>query len=342
MCSNQKTGNAIRALGRMATLSAASRRGVSGGSSAGGGGGGGTGGGCGTGSVLQKLKMACLREEESAGEVPSEAQEIAMTETMKNGSGHKSCDARSDSGFSDCPSLASPTATLVRPAKCPSAISEETSPVSDQDRSSPPPSRDSSSPVPRRSPSPTTHHHPSSVTHRPPSPPLTDRRPSSPSTRHPFSPATRRPASPASRRPASPAPRRPASPTHHSPASPALGRPFSPSTRRPLSPATRGSSHTATRDSSHTATRGSSPLATHLRSPLPQNRRDTTHPVHDVPLPAGTGVSGICKTNRIIFDNGRRDGNASSPGIGGGVQRKEPIRIKTTDNFQKAVAFWKQ
>lgn len=296
----------------MATLSAASRRGVSGGSSAGGGGGGGTGGGCGTGSVLQKLKMACLREEESAGEIPSEAQEIAMTKMMKNGSGHKSCDARSDSGFSDCPSLASPTATLVRPAECPSAISEETSPVSDQDRSSPPPSRDSSSSVTRRSPS-TTHRHPSSVTHRPLSPPLAGHRPSSPSTRRPSSPATRRSASPATR------------------------RPFSPSTRQPLSPTTRGSSQTATR--------GPFPLATHLRSPLPQNRRDTTHPVHDVPLPAGTGVSGICKTNRIIFDNGRRDGNVSSPGIGGGgggVQRKEPIRIKTADNFQKAVAFWKQ
>jgi len=327
VCCNQKTGNAIRALGRMATLSAASRRGVSGGSSAGGGGGVGTGGGGGTGSLLQKLKMACLREEESAGEEPSEAQEIAITETTKNGSGHRSCDARSDSGFSDCPSLASPTATLVRPAKCPSAISEETPPVSDQDRSPPPPSRGSSPPVTRRSPSPTTHRSPSPTinrfpsltTHSSPSPPLTGR-PSSPSTRRPPSPATRRPTSPATRRPTSPATR----------------RPFSPTTRRPLSPTTRGSPLTATR--------GPSPLATHLRSPLPRNRRDATHPVHDVPLPAGTGVSGMCKTNRIIFDNGRRDGNASSPGIGGGggVQRKEPIRIQTADNFQKAVAFWKQ
>jgi len=313
----------------MATLSAASRRGVSGGSSAGGGGGGGTGGGCGTGSVLQKLKMACLREEESAGEAPLETlQEIAITETTKNGNGHRSCDARSDSGFSDCPSLASPTATLVRPAKCPSAISEETPPVSDQDRSPPPPSHGSSSPVTRRSPSPTTHRSPSPVTHRSPSPPLTGR-PSSPVTRRPLSPSTRRPTSPATRRPLSPATRRPTSPATH--------RPFSPSTRRPLFPTTRGSSYTATR--------GPSPLATHLRSPLPRNRRDATHPVHDVPLPAGTGVSGMCKTNRIIFDNGRRDGNASSPGIGGGsggIQRKEPIRIQTADNFQKAVAFWKQ
>ncbi|XP_008180551.1 titin isoform X2 [Acyrthosiphon pisum] len=315
----QKTGNAIRALGRMATLSAASRRGVSGGSSAGGGGGGGTGGGCGTVSVLQKLKMTCLREEESAGEAPSETlQEMAITETTKNGSGHRSCDARSDSGFSDCPSLASPTATLVRPAKCPSAISEETPPVSDQDRSPPPPSR--------RSPSLTTHRSPSPVTHRSPSPPLPGR---------PSSPATRRPSSTATRRPPSPATHRPTSPTSRRPTSPATRRPFSPSTRRPLSPTTRGSSYTTTR--------GPSPLATHLRSPLPRNRRDATHPVHDVPLPAGTGVSGMCKTNRIIFDNGRRDGNASSPGIGGGgVQRKEPIRIQTADNFQKAIAFWKQ
>lgn len=304
----------------MATLSAASRRGVSGGSSAGGGGGGGTGGGCGTGSVLQKLKMACLREEESAGEAPSEAlQEIAITETTKNGSGHRSCDARSDSGFSDCPSLASPTATLVRPAKCSSAITEETPPVSDQDRSPPSPSH--------RSPSPTTHRSPSPVTRRSPSPPLTGR-PSSPAIRCPPSLDTRRPTSPATRRPPSPATRRPISP--------ATQRPFSPSTRRPLSPTTRGSSYTTTR--------GPSPLATHLRSPLPRNRRDATHPVHDVQLPSGTGVSGMCKTNRIIFDNGRRDGNASSPGIGGGggVQRKEPIRIQTADNFQKAVAFWKQ
>ncbi|CAI6343292.1 unnamed protein product [Macrosiphum euphorbiae] len=324
----QKTGNAIRALGRMATLSAASRRGVSGGSSAGGGGGGGMGGGCGTGSVLQKLKMACLREEESAGEAPSEAlQEIAITETTKNGSGHRSCDARSDSGFSDCPSLASPTATLVRPAKCSSAISEETPPVSDQDRSPPPPSH--------RSPSPTTHRSPSPVTRRSPSPPLTGR-PSSPAIRRPPSLDTRRPTSPATRRPPSPATRRPPSPATRRPTSPATQRPFSPSTRRPLSPTTRGSSYTTTR--------GPSPLATHLRSPLPRNRRDAIHPVHDVQMPSGTGVSGMCKTNRIIFDNGRRDGQASSPGIGGGggVQRKEPIRIQTADNFQKAVAFWKQ
>jgi len=319
----------------MATLSAASRRGVSGGSSAGGGGGGGTGGGCGTGSLLQKLKMACLREEESAGEAPSEAlQEIAITESTKNDSGHRSCEARSDSGFSDCPSLASPTATLVRPAKCPSAIFEELPPVSDQDRSPPPPSRGSSSPVTHRSPSPTTHRSPTPTTHRSPSP-INQRSPSPPLTGRPYSRATRRPPSLDTRRPTSPATRRPPSPATRRPTSPATHRPFSPPTRRPLSPTIRGSSYTATR--------GPSSLETHLRSPLPRNRRDVTHPVHDVPLPAGTGVSGMCKANRIIFDNGRRDGNASSPGIGGGgVQRKEPIRIQTADNFQKAVAFWKQ
>ncbi|XP_022161453.1 uncharacterized protein LOC111027387 isoform X2 [Myzus persicae] len=315
----QKTGNAIRALGRMATLSAASRRGVSGG--------GGTGGGCGTGIVLQKLKMASLREEEAAGESHSEAHEIAITETTKNGSGHKSCDARSDSGFSDCPSIASPTAMLVRPAECPSAISEETPPVSDQDRFSPPPTHGSSSPITRRSSSPTTHRSPSPTTRRSPSP--TTRRSPSPTTRcSPSAPLTCRPSPPG-------AACHPSSPATHRPASPATRRPFSPTTHRSSSPTTRGSSYPATR--------GPSPLATHLRSPLPRNRRDATHTVHDVPLPAGTGVSGVCKTNRIIFDSGRRDGNASSPGMGGGgVQRKEPIRIQTADNFKKAVAFWKQ
>jgi hypothetical protein len=46
----------------------------------------------------------------------------------------------------------------------------------------------------------------------------------------------------------------------------------------------------------------------------------------------------------MIFDGGRRDGSASSAGmsVSGGVQRKEPIRIQTADNFKKAVAFWKQ
>jgi len=254
----------------MATLSAASRRG--------GCGGGGTGGGCGTGNVLQKLKMASLIEEESAGESPSEPQEIAISESTKNYSGRRSCDARSDSGFSDCPSVASPIAMLVPPTECPSAMSKETPPVFDQDRSSPSPTRGLSSPVTRRSPSSTTHHSPSL--------PLTD-------------------------------------------------RPSSPTTRRPSSPITRGLSNPVTR--------GPSPLATHLRSPLPRNRHDVTHPVHDVPLPTGTRISGVCKTNRMIFDSGRRDGNASSPGIsGGGIQRKEPIRIQTADNFKKAVAFWKQ
>jgi len=44
------------------------------------------------------------------------------------------------------------------------------------------------------------------------------------------------------------------------------------------------------------------------------------------------------------FDSGRRDGSTSSAGMSasGGVQRKEPIRLQTTDNFKKAVAFWKQ
>jgi len=250
----------------MATLSAASRRGVSGG--------GGTGSGCGTGSVLQKLKMASLREEESA----SEPQEIAITETTKIYSGRRSCDARSDSGFSDCPSVSSPIAMLVRPTECQSATSEDTPLVFDQDRCSPPPTR--------HSPSSTTRHSPPSTTRHSPSPPFTCR---------------------------------PSSPTTH-----------------------RHSSHT-TRGLSNPVTRGPSPLSTHLRSPLPRNRHDVSRPVHNIPLPTGTNASGVCKTNRMIFDNGRRDGNASSPGVsGGGAQRKEPIRIQTGDNFKKAVAFWKQ
>jgi len=235
----------------MATLSAASRRGVSG-----------TGSGCGTGSVSQKLKMASLREEESAGESPSKPQETPRTETTKNYSGRRSWDARSDSGFSDCPSVASPIAILVRPTECQSIISEDTPPVFDQDRYSPPP----------------THHSPLSTTRHSPSPTLTDR---------------------------------PSSPT--------------------------------TRSLSNPVTRGSSPFSTHLRSPILRNRHDVTHPVHNIPLPTGTKVSGVCKTNRMIFDSGRLDGNASSPGVSAGsVQRKEPIRIQRADNFKKAVAFWKQ
>ncbi|XP_025203950.1 uncharacterized protein LOC112600845 isoform X2 [Melanaphis sacchari] len=273
----QKTGNAIRALGRMATLSAASRRGVVGGSSAGTGGGGMTDGN-GARCILQKLKMASLKEEESTSEPPSEGQETTITETIKSGSGHRVCDDRSDSGFSECLSVSSPISMLVRPPDCPSAISEETPTVSNRDCSPPPPIRSS--------------------------PPLITGRPSSPVTRRTYSPAT----------------------------------------RYPSSPTTCRSSSSTTNGSSSPATRGPSSLKTHPRSPLPRNRHDTIHPVHDVPLSTGTGVSGQCKTNRMIFDGGRRDGSASSAGKSGtgGVQRKETIRVQTADNFKKAVAFWKQ
>ncbi|XP_026808599.1 uncharacterized protein LOC113550868 isoform X2 [Rhopalosiphum maidis] len=296
----QKTGNAIRALGRMATLSAASRRGVVGGGSAGGGVGGGTADGNGARSILQKLKMTSLREEESTVESPSEGQEMTITETTKIGSCHKACDDRSDSGFSECPSVASPTAMLIRTPECPSVISKETPPVSNQDRSPPPPTR-------RSSPTITDSH---------------------------SSPANLRPSSPAARRTHSPANRCPSTSTTCSPSSPPTHGSSPPATRGPSSPAVRGPSYPATRGYSHT---------THPRSPLLRNRHDTSHPIHDVPLPTGTGVS-VLKTNRMIFDGGRRDGSASSAGmsVSGGVQRKEPIRIQTADNFKKAVAFWKQ
>ncbi|XP_050541447.1 myosin light chain kinase, smooth muscle-like isoform X2 [Daktulosphaira vitifoliae] len=106
----QKTGNAIRALGRMATLSAASKR----------------GGGSGNGSILQNFKMASLSEEDSGGETPPQslirvtaspaysvdaedlpphAPVVLPTVSPKY---TKTCDARSDSGISDCSSLTGP------------------------------------------------------------------------------------------------------------------------------------------------------------------------------------------------------------------------------------------
>lgn len=336
----------------MATLSAASRRG-------GGGGGGEPTDGNGTRCILQKLKMASLREEDSIGESPTEGQKMTITETTKSGSGHKACDDRSDSGFSECPSVASPTAMLVRPTECPSPVSEETPLVFNRDRSPPPPTRRSTPPITDRSSSPatirpyfppsirssspTTIRHSSPTTIRSSSP--ATKRPSSPATIRRSSPATIRPSSPATIRPSSPATMRRSSPATIRPSSPDTRRAFSPvTTRCPLSPKIGRSSSPATHSSSSPATRGPSSLTTHPRSPLLRNRHDSTHPVHDVPLPTGTGVSNLCKTNRMIFDGERHDGSKSSAGMSssGGVQRKEPIRIQTADNFKKAVAFWKQ
>lgn len=134
----QKTGNAIRALGRMATLSAASRR-VGSGTGGGGGGAGAPGGGGGTG--LQQFKMASVSEEESAGESSAEQQhradeppaQVPVARKHSGGErgakGRRSCDARSDSGFSDCSSLVSLTASVRSHGDHkPTAIAEETSP----------------------------------------------------------------------------------------------------------------------------------------------------------------------------------------------------------------------
>ncbi|XP_050422462.1 titin homolog isoform X2 [Adelges cooleyi] len=94
----QKTGNAIRALGRMATLSAASRR----------------GGGGGTGGVYQHYKMTSLSEEDSGGETGGQhsnalvARVVAPCYPVESPAARvaaKPCDARSDSGISDCSSL---------------------------------------------------------------------------------------------------------------------------------------------------------------------------------------------------------------------------------------------
>ncbi|XP_050063770.1 uncharacterized protein LOC114128407 isoform X2 [Aphis gossypii] len=225
----QKTGNAIRALGRMAILSAASRR-------SGGGGGAEPTDGNGTRCILQKLKMASLKEEDSIGESPSEEQKMTTTETTKSGSGHKACDDRSDSGFSECPSVASPTAMLVRPPECPSAVSEETPLASNRDHSPPPPTRRSTPPITDRSSTPATIHSSSPTTIRSSSPATI--RPSSPTTTRHFSPAIIRSSSPVTKRSSSPATIRASSPATIRPSSPATMRRSSPATIRPSSPAT--------------------------------------------------------------------------------------------------------
>lgn len=146
----------------MATLSAASRRG------------GGTGGAGGGAGIAQQLKMASLSEEESAGELSSSSssttsplssspspphlddesrtsvmtadvrqpkttvaevnESTAMAAAMSRGC-RRSCDVRSDSGFSECSSLASSSSSSSMSSTChhhvrlstdkPSAIAEE-------------------------------------------------------------------------------------------------------------------------------------------------------------------------------------------------------------------------
>lgn len=105
----------------MATLSAASKR----------------GGGGGGGSIFQNFKMASLSEEDSGGETPPQSLVRVTASTVTNGDGTdaegsppssavappppavlptvssppkftKTCDARSDSGISDCSSLNGP------------------------------------------------------------------------------------------------------------------------------------------------------------------------------------------------------------------------------------------
>lgn len=138
LCCEQKTGNAIRALGRMATLSAASRRGGGGGANGCGGSGGGGGGSGRAGD--QQYKMASVSEEESAGESSVEQPKTVVADESpvrvagarkysddRGGKGRRSCDARSDSGFSDCSSLSSLTASVRSYNDKPTAIAEETS-----------------------------------------------------------------------------------------------------------------------------------------------------------------------------------------------------------------------
>ncbi|VVC32965.1 Hypothetical protein CINCED_3A023493 [Cinara cedri] len=131
----QKTGNAIRALGRMATLSAASK--LVGGC----GGGGGAGGGA--------FKMAGLSEEDSAGESPSSSPSpprvAAQSAAESTAAAARSAAAasagtwRRDSGISDC-SLATLSSSASAAPHCrphdydcgpvkPSVIAEETSPA---------------------------------------------------------------------------------------------------------------------------------------------------------------------------------------------------------------------
>lgn len=118
----------------MAILSAASRRN-------------------GTGTVFQQLKMASLSEEDSAGEssspspprgdrrpsaasghnggaaIVAEESAVNRTKYRGDGGGRRLCDARSDSGISDCSSLASSTTPHVRLSDPPSSIAEEKSPT---------------------------------------------------------------------------------------------------------------------------------------------------------------------------------------------------------------------
>lgn len=140
LCCEQKTGNAIRALGRMATLSAASRRGGGGGANGSSGSGGGGGGGGSGRAGDQQYRMASVSEEESAGESSAEQPKTAVVDGSpvrvagtskysddRGGKGRRSCDARSDSGFSDCSSMSSLAASVRSYNDKPTAIAEETS-----------------------------------------------------------------------------------------------------------------------------------------------------------------------------------------------------------------------
>lgn len=91
----------------MATLSAASRRGGAGGTGGVGGGGGGGNGNGNSCSYQQQFKMASVSEEESAGESSAVVAAAAAAAAATKRGGRRSCDARSDSGFSDCSSLTS-------------------------------------------------------------------------------------------------------------------------------------------------------------------------------------------------------------------------------------------